>query len=156
MCTVDCQITINLTELTAKWNIIMKIKKLKLKNFRCFHDEVEINFDNFTAFVGKNDAGKSSLLEALDIFFNDSSAISKLEQEDLNIDARDCEEKDNEISITVCFSDLPKIITIDQTNIRIYTKCLLNIDGELEISDCPCGVSTLNAMPFTSSILPNF
>ena len=111
----------------------MKIKKLKLKNFRCFHDEVEINFDNFTAFVGKNDVGKSSLLEALDIFFNDSSAISKLEQEDLNVDARDCEEKDNEISITVCFSDLPKIITIDQTNIRIYTKCLLNIDGELEI-----------------------
>ena len=25
-----------------------------------------------------------------------------------------------------------------------------------KISDCPCGVSTLNAMPITSSILPNF
>ena len=25
-----------------------------------------------------------------------------------------------------------------------------------QISDCPCGVSTLNAMPITASILPNF
>ena len=112
----------------------MKIQKLKLKNFRGYRDEVSIKFDNFTAFVGKNDIGKSTILEALDIFFNDSSAISKLEQEDLNVDARNCEEKDQEISITVCFSDLPKQIVIDATTrTTLEAEHLLNKEGELEI-----------------------
>ena len=40
----------------------------------------------------------------------------------------------------------------------ILTMCdqLCGKQGPLHISDCPCGVSTLNAMPITSSILPNF
>lgn len=35
-------------------------KKLKMKNFRGYKEEVAIDFDDFTAFVGKNDIGKSS------------------------------------------------------------------------------------------------
>lgn len=43
----------------------MFIKKLKLRNFRCF-EENEYNFDDrFVVIEGKNGAGKSSLLEAL-------------------------------------------------------------------------------------------
>ena len=48
----------------------MKIKTIKIKNFRSYKDEVEIEFGDLTAFVGKNDIGKSTVLEALDIFFN--------------------------------------------------------------------------------------
>lgn len=53
----------------------MNIKKLKIKNFRGYSGETTVNFDDLTAFVGKNDMGKSSVLEALDIFFNDSKGI---------------------------------------------------------------------------------
>ena len=31
----------------------MKIKTVKIKNFRSYKDEVEIEFGNLTAFVGK-------------------------------------------------------------------------------------------------------
>lgn len=49
----------------------MKIHSLKLKNFRGYKDELSISFGDLTAFVGRNDVGKSTILEALDIFFND-------------------------------------------------------------------------------------
>lgn len=111
----------------------MKIEKLKLKNFRGFHDEVVVKFGNLTAFVGKNDIGKTTILEALDIFFNDSNAANKLAPADLNVDARDYDEKDHEIIISVCFSGLPETIAIGTTNAVVGTKYLLNAEGELEI-----------------------
>ena len=111
----------------------MKIEKLKLKNFRGFRDEAVVKFDNLTAFVGKNDIGKTTILEALDIFFNDSNAANKLDPADLNVDARDYDEKDHEIIISVCFSGLPETIAIGTTNAVVGTKHLLNAEGELEI-----------------------
>ncbi len=47
----------------------MRIKQLKLENFRVYKEEAIFEFDKLTTFVGKNDIGKSSILEALDIFF---------------------------------------------------------------------------------------
>lgn len=47
----------------------MKLRTVILRNFRGYRDEVRIPIDNLTAFVGKNDVGKSTILEALDIFF---------------------------------------------------------------------------------------
>ncbi|AWI09040.1 AAA family ATPase [Ereboglobus luteus] len=49
----------------------MKLTRLRLKNFRCYKNEISFDFENLTAFIGRNDAGKSSVLEALDIFLND-------------------------------------------------------------------------------------
>ena len=48
----------------------MKIKAIVLANFRPYRDLVRIDVEDFTAFIGRNDAGKSSVLEALEIFFN--------------------------------------------------------------------------------------
>ena len=31
----------------------MKLVKLKLKNFRCYRDEIEIDIDDLTCFIGK-------------------------------------------------------------------------------------------------------
>ena len=61
----------------------MKIKSITIDNFRGYKDPVTIPFDNLTVFVGKNDIGKSTILEALDIFFNDSKAIHKLEKDEI-------------------------------------------------------------------------
>ena len=46
----------------------MKIKQLKISNFRSYKEEVIINFNDLNVFVGKNDIGKATILEALDIF----------------------------------------------------------------------------------------
>ena len=51
----------------------MKLKTLYLSNFRCYKNYVEVNFDNLTTFIGKNDIGKSTILEALEIFFNNDT-----------------------------------------------------------------------------------
>ena len=48
----------------------MVLKKLKLKNFRGYRD-FEVSFDDaINVIIGRNDIGKSTLLEALEIFFN--------------------------------------------------------------------------------------
>ena len=62
----------------------MELVGLKLKNFRRYRD---IEFDlsqNLHMIVGNNDIGKSTILEALDIFFNDKSAVNKISFDDLN------------------------------------------------------------------------
>lgn len=47
----------------------MKIAQLKLLNFRGYED-VTIKFaDDFNLIIGKNDIGKSTILEAMEIFF---------------------------------------------------------------------------------------
>lgn len=45
----------------------MKLTKLILSNFRGYKDKTEVDFSDITTFVGKNDSGKSTILEALDI-----------------------------------------------------------------------------------------
>jgi len=110
----------------------MKIKKIKIKNFRSYKDEVEIEFDDLTAFVGKNDIGKSTVLEALDIFFNDGKGVVKLDKDDINKQA--VADNDNEIVISVCFEELPTTIVIDSTNeTTLQAEYLLNSSNQLEI-----------------------
>lgn len=46
----------------------MKLKKIKLINFRGYK-KFEVDFDNnFNVIIGRNDIGKSTILEALEIF----------------------------------------------------------------------------------------
>ena len=48
------------------------IKKIHIKNFRSIVDET-INLTDFNCFVGKNDSGKSNVLKALNLFFNNET-----------------------------------------------------------------------------------
>lgn len=110
----------------------MKIKSVKIKNFRSYKDEVRVDIGDLTAFVGKNDIGKSSILEVLDIFFNENKGIIKIDKDDINKSA--LSEDDNEIVITVVFEELPATIVIDATNqTTLQNEHLLNQDGNLEI-----------------------
>ena len=88
----------------------MKLNKIKLVNFRGYEQEVEMEFDNLTAIVGKNDIGKSTILEALEIFFNNS--LITCDNDDLNIYSHE-----DSFSITCCFTELPSEIVIDSTSI---------------------------------------
>src|SRR2546422_961391 len=51
----------------------MKLVRLRIRNFRCYKDEIAVDFDDMTAFIGKNDVGKSTVTDALDIFLNDGA-----------------------------------------------------------------------------------
>lgn len=105
---------------------------MTLQNFRRYSNAVTIDFENLTAFIGKNDVGKSSILEALDIFFNDNSGCIKLDKNDIN--KSEAEHGNNEISITVCFENLPDTVVIDATNeTTLESEYLLNEAHQLEI-----------------------
>lgn len=110
----------------------MKLTAAKIKNFRSYKGEILVHFDNLTAFVGRNDIGKSTVLEALDIFFNEGKGAVKLDKEDINKDS--LSKGDKEIVISACFTSLPSTIVVDSSNETTLNKeYLLNSAGELEI-----------------------
>ena len=63
---------------------IMKLKKVRIKNFRGYNKKCEISIGDLTAIVGKNDIGKSSILEALEVFFNKGKGVIKMDKDDVN------------------------------------------------------------------------
>lgn len=85
----------------------MRLSKLRIQNFRSIKDETII-FDNYTCLVGANGSGKSVVLMALNVFFqnNDSTItdVSKLSIEDFHH-----KKIDHPIIITLTFTDLPDI-----------------------------------------------
>lgn len=110
----------------------MKISRLVVENFRGYKEKTTIKFDNLTAFIGKNDVGKSTILEALDIFFNDGNGTIKIDKDDINKNG--LSEGNNTFIIAVSFIDLPKQIIIDENNLTNLTEeYLLNENNELEI-----------------------
>jgi len=110
----------------------MKLVSLKIKNFRGYKEETFIYFDNLTTFVGKNDIGKSTVLEALDIFFNEGKGVIKMDKDDTNKQA--AVEGDVTTIISVCFEELPTSVVIDTANeTTLQDEYLLNGDSRLEI-----------------------
>lgn len=102
----------------------MRLTTMKVTNFRCFKQETALDLENLTILVGKNDAGKSSLFDALDIFFNGTP-----EQDDVYVHG-----DDTKVSIACVFDELPAELIIDEqhpTNLK--AEYLLNQDGKLEI-----------------------
>lgn len=75
----------------------MIIKSVQIQNFRSIKDET-LQCDKLTALVGANGSGKSSFLQALELFH---SPVPKIEQDDYyNRDTT------NEIIISITFDDL--------------------------------------------------
>ena len=115
----------------------MKLEKVVLENFRSYNERISIDIDNLTAFIGKNDIGKSTILEALEIFFNNS--LVKIEQED------SCVYSDStQVRIGCVFSDLPSDIVLDSTaRTTLQQEFLLNKQDHLEIHKIyDCGKKT--------------
>ena len=103
----------------------MKLARLKIRNFRCFRNETSIDFDDITALVGRNDSGKSTIMEALDLFLNDNDP-------DKDDASKDGDAKD--LTIICEFTDLPEEVIVDDANpTKLNTEFLLNTDGRLEI-----------------------
>ena len=64
----------------------MRLKSIKLSHFRGYRTTTSIPIDDaMTGFVGRNDYGKSTILEALAIFFESEGA--KADKSDMNVAA---------------------------------------------------------------------
>ena len=102
----------------------MRLKKVKLLNFRGYGESEWIDFDAITALVGKNNVGKSTILDALDVFFNESEASSA----DVNINA------DRDEFEIHCAFECDKDIVVDEsvpTNLK--EELVLNKSGLLDV-----------------------
>lgn len=105
----------------------MKIASLTIENFRGYRNSTKISFNDLTVLIGKNDIGKSTILEALDIFFENR----KLDSDDLNIKARENKET---VKLSIAFSNLPQEIGLDAGAITdLKSEYLLNSENFLEI-----------------------
>ena len=110
----------------------MKIKTVRVENFRAYKSETTFELNDLNVIVGKNDIGKSTVLEALDIFFNENKGTIKIDKDDVNKKRK--EEGNTEIKISVVFEELPETLTIDATNpTTLESEYLLKSDNTLEI-----------------------
>ncbi|MGP1198874.1 AAA family ATPase [Serratia sp. CY52157] len=106
----------------------MRLRQVRLSNFRGYKDEAMIDIDDaLTGVIGKNDAGKSTILEALEIFFNNQQI--KIDSTDRNVFSQD-----GTASISCIFDDLPNEVVLDSTSkTTLQQELLLNEDGFLEV-----------------------
>lgn len=104
----------------------MKLITLKVKNFRSYEGDYKIDFDSqFTSFIGRNDVGKSTIFDALDIFFGNK----KPDIGDLCVSSLI-----KTIELSCVFSELPDTLEIDTSaETNLADEYLLNNDNNLEI-----------------------
>ncbi|MBK0403628.1 AAA family ATPase [Adhaeribacter sp. BT258] len=103
----------------------MKLIKAIISNFRGIGEPREIHFDDYNVIVGKNDAGKSTILKALDLFLNDSEASKDI----INIHA-----DSTLVDIELIFDPrLKKILIDDSVETTFEEEELVNEEGFLHI-----------------------
>jgi len=111
----------------------MKLRRIEIENFRAFASPLEVEIDDFTAFIGRNDVGKSSILAALTIFLEGEGI--KIEQNDGSVNG-----DRSKVRITCEFDDLPeKIILDDSFETSLKEEHVLRSNGRLRITklyDC--------------------
>lgn len=101
----------------------MRIKSIKVENFKCLGEENNINWDDIIVLVGENNTGKSSVLQALNIFFSSDKTIElKLFK---NFEKTEKGESIDPIKITVAFTDLTDE---DKKQRGVHNR--LNCDGD--------------------------
>jgi predicted ATP-dependent endonuclease of OLD family len=104
----------------------MELVKAKFTNFRGINEPCEISLKNFTTIVGKNDAGKSTILKGLDLFFNNSKATKDIK----------CVFSDEDITTIELFLRLNnQKLTLEHSKVTTFEQeGLLNEKGLLQIS----------------------
>ncbi|OEF90210.1 ATP-dependent endonuclease [Vibrio anguillarum] len=82
----------------------MKITKLKIENFRSFKEQ-EVDISDYSCFIGANSSGKSTVINALNLFFrenkNSQTDLIKLSEDDFHH-----KNTNDPIKITVTFGEL--------------------------------------------------
>lgn len=103
----------------------MRLERVELEGFRGYASLTSVEIDDLTILAGKNDAGKSSVFDALNVFFMNA----KLDKHDFNV------AMPGPVKISCTFSDLPPQLVLDQSaTTTLKDEYLLTADGELRIT----------------------
>lgn len=86
----------------------MKLQAFTIENFRAYKEPRTIQLSDLTTVIGRNDVGKSTILEALAIFFD--SELVDMEPGDANVFS-----DSKAVRLTAEFSDLPAQLAIDES-----------------------------------------
>ncbi len=115
----------------------MKIESVRIENFRSFKDET-IKLDNYTCLVGANGSGKSTVLNALNVFFrqykDSKTDLSKLTSEDFHH-----KNTGNPVKITVTFTDLSEAAKEDLSDYvrqdKLIVSSVAKYDSETDCAE---------------------
>lgn len=103
----------------------MKLARVRIRNFRCFQLETAIDLEDFSALIGRNDAGKSAVLDAIGLFFGEYTA---------DVDDASVAGNKSDMAVICEFADLPKEIIIDaEYKTSAAAEWMLNSLGRLEV-----------------------
>lgn len=96
----------------------MRLRKFRVRAYRCIHDSGEITVGDLAAFVGRNESGKTTILQALTLL-NKDERVSELDlcdemseelKEEIHLAEGEFELSSNETSIIKeKFPNLPEI-----------------------------------------------
>lgn len=104
----------------------MRLVEIALQNFRGYGRRTALPVGNITGLIGKNDAGKSTFLEALNIVL----AEGKIDATDIHVQAAD----GDEIRIECVFGDLPSALTLDSgSSTSLQDEYLVDAQGRLHV-----------------------
>lgn len=133
--------------------MLIRLKSIRLRNFRGYVDSTIIFDENLNVIIGRNDVGKSTILEALEIFFNNEQI--KIEPSDLNVGC--CEGQKVLINCCFKFEDAAKIIIDSTVPTQLDKEFLLNSDGLLEIEkEWDCTKKAIGAKDLKIYIIANY
>jgi len=125
----------------------VRLRKFRVRAYRCIHDSGEIRVGDLAAFVGRNESGKTTILQALTLF-NKEQEISDLDLcdelvEDLKSEVRlaEGEFELNQKEIRLIKETFPEIPEINKIKIfRTNTNPIPQYDfGDVEISEAENG-----------------
>lgn len=126
----------------------MRLIEVRIANFRAYQTEQSFVVTDLTALIGRNDVGKSTLLDALGLFFEHS--LCKADERDRCVHA----EMDAEVSVTCVFTDLPeKLVLDDSSETTLADEYLLDSAGRLVLTKVFAG-KTFKAEPFVDAFHP--
>ncbi len=90
--------------------IKLKLKRIKLKNYRCFGEEQVVDIDDITLFIGNNSTGKTAALSALNCMFSEYGSDRILTRKDFhvppNMDLMDFNKQDLYVEAVFEFDEL--------------------------------------------------
>jgi putative ATP-dependent endonuclease of OLD family len=127
----------------------MRLLAVELQNFRAYRRRTRLELDGITTLIGRNDVGKSTWLEAIEVFFN--NGLCEIEQSDLNIEAL------GEPVIIACeFADLPGTLTLDAgAPTSLAADYLVTRHGTLLIEkEFDCGKSKVGCEVYARALHP--
>lgn len=111
--------------------MFMKLRKIKIYNYRSFGDEKIIEFNELTTFIGNNSSGKTTALSALQKLFGTTAIERNLTRSDFHLDKdenpEDIQEKNLYIEAVFEFPELEKVVNCNAIPIMFQQ---LTIDDE--------------------------